>query len=107
MTFRDDRDTGRHAGCTHVKKSQSHSFNIQRIERGFLLNAKTIVILPDHPHCVWKLSEDGDDFIHHANYVYINPVKRRHVALPIEWPYSSFDRDMKQGVFPENWAGCA
>jgi putative transposase len=35
----------------------------------------------------------------------INPVKHRLVAPVRDWPYSSFHRMVKLGVYPEVWAG--
>ncbi|GAB3478994.1 REP-associated tyrosine transposase [Marinomonas epiphytica] len=43
------------------------------------------------------------DLINHIHYVYYNPVKHGHVQQVKEWPYSSFHRDVKQGLFDENW----
>ena len=45
------------------------------------------------------------DYINHVEYCYINPVKHGYVSWVKEWPYSSFHRDVRNGVFPENWAG--
>ena len=41
----------------------------------------------------------------HADYIHINPVKHRLVARVSDWPYSSFHRMVKLGVYPEDWAG--
>jgi putative transposase len=54
----------------------------------------------------WEhLIKDEEDFNHHINYVYINPVKHGHVARVVDWPYSSFHRDVRRGIYDENWAG--
>ncbi|MGH8500536.1 MAG: REP-associated tyrosine transposase [Methylococcales bacterium] len=54
----------------------------------------------------WEhLIKDEQDLIHHVNYIYINPVKHGEVSLASDWPYSSFHRDVKRGIYPENWAG--
>ena len=39
------------------------------------------------------------------DYVYINPVKHRLVGRVSDWPYSTFHRDVRQGLYPEDWAG--
>ena len=48
---------------------------------------------------------DEDDFARHIDYVHINPVKHRLVTGVSDWPYSSFHRMVKIGVYPEDWAG--
>jgi hypothetical protein len=44
-----------------------------------------MVVLPDHLH--------------------VNPVKHQLVARVRDWPYSSFHRMVKLGIYPEDWAG--
>ena len=48
---------------------------------------------------------DHDDFVRHVDYVHDNPVKHRLVTRVADWPYSSFHRMVKLGVYPEDWAG--
>ncbi len=48
---------------------------------------------------------DGNDFARHTDYVHINPVKHRLVTRVRDWPYSSFHRMVKLGVYPADWAG--
>jgi putative transposase len=48
---------------------------------------------------------DESDFERHVNYVHINPVKHGLVSQVRDWPYSSFHRMVKSGVYPEDWAG--
>jgi REP-associated tyrosine transposase len=45
------------------------------------------------------------DFARHIDYVHINPVKHGYVTRVRDWPYSSFHRMVKLGVYPEDWAG--
>jgi hypothetical protein len=35
----------------------------------------------------------------------INPVKHGLVSRVRDWPHSSFHRDVRGGIFPEDWAG--
>ena len=49
--------------------------------------------------------EDEDEFERHFDYIHFNPVKHGHVRCPHEWPYSSFHRWVKQGVYDHHW-GC-
>ena len=46
---------------------------------------------------------DEKDYENHLNYIYYNPVKHGYVKTPAEWPYSSLHRDIKLGLYPENW----
>jgi putative transposase len=46
-----------------------------------------------------------NDFERHVDYVHINPVKHGLVPRVNDWPYSSFHRLVKLGVYPEDWAG--
>ncbi len=48
---------------------------------------------------------DESDYRHHLEYCYINPVKHGYVKRVEDWPYSSFHRDVRAGLFPEDWAG--
>jgi putative transposase len=48
---------------------------------------------------------DESDFERHVDYVHINPVKHGLVPRVSDWPYSSFHRMVKLGVYPEDWGG--
>jgi putative transposase len=48
---------------------------------------------------------DELDFSHHADYIHFNPVKHGHVTRVADWPYSSFHRMAKLGVYPADWGG--
>ena len=48
---------------------------------------------------------DEQDLKHHLDYIHYNPVKHRLVNTVYEWPYSSFHRFVRQGVYPHDWAG--
>jgi putative transposase len=47
---------------------------------------------------------DEDDFARHVDYIHFNPVKHGHVEYPADWPYSSFHRFVRLGLYPEAWA---
>jgi len=51
------------------------------------------------------LSGDEADYARHVEYCYINPLKHGLVARVRDWPHSSFHRDVRAGIFPEDWAG--
>ena len=46
-----------------------------------------------------------DDYRRHVDYVYINPVKHGYVKNVIDWPYSTFHRDVRARLYPPDWAG--
>jgi putative transposase len=41
----------------------------------------------------------------HVDYVHWNPMKHGLVQKISDWPYSSFHRYVKDGLYPEDWAG--
>jgi putative transposase len=48
---------------------------------------------------------DEEDFARHADYVHFNPVKHGHVGRVSDWPYSSFHRMVRLGLYAADWAG--
>ena len=48
---------------------------------------------------------DDADYAAHIDYCHINPVKHGHVSSVAEWPFSTFHRHVRQGLYPSNWAG--
>jgi putative transposase len=54
----------------------------------------------------WEhLIKDEADYARHIEYCYINPLKHGLVRRVQDWPHSSFHRDVRAGIFPEDWAG--
>ena len=45
------------------------------------------------------------DYARHFDYVHYNPVKHGYVECAKDWPYSTFHRWVRQGVYTPNW-GC-
>jgi putative transposase len=45
------------------------------------------------------------DYARHADYIHFNPVKHGHAARVQDWPYSSFHRMVKLGLYPLDWGG--
>jgi putative transposase len=48
---------------------------------------------------------DERDFSHHADYIHFNPVKHGYVGRAADWPYSSFRRMVRLGLYPQDWGG--
>lgn len=68
-------------------------------------------IIARHERGVWQrrfwehLIRDDADYARHVEYCYINPLKHRLVTRVRDWPHSSFHRDVRAGIFPQDWAG--
>jgi putative transposase len=48
---------------------------------------------------------DDDDMTRHVDYIHYNPVRHGHVTSAAQWPYSSFGRFVKNGIYPPDWGG--
>jgi putative transposase len=54
----------------------------------------------------WEhLIRDETDYARHVEYCYINPIKHGLVHRVRDWPHSSFQRDVRAGIFLIDWAG--
>ena len=50
---------------------------------------------------------DEADFVRHVDYIHYNPVKHGHVTRVRDWPFSSFHRMVRLGVYALDWGGNA
>ncbi len=51
----------------------------------------------------WEhLIRDEADYARHVEYCYYN---HGHVSKACDWPFSSFHRDVREGLFPDDWGG--
>ena len=48
---------------------------------------------------------DEADFQAHVDYVHINPLKHGYVDRVRDWPFSTFHRLCRDGVYAVDWAG--
>ncbi len=54
----------------------------------------------------WEhLIRNDEDYARHIDYVHLNPVKHGLVKRVQDWPYSTFHRDVKRGVYVPEWLG--
>ena len=54
----------------------------------------------------WEhLIRDEADYRAHMDYVHVNPLKHGLVGRVADWPYSTFQHLVEQGVYPPDWAG--
>ncbi|NOU22741.1 MAG: transposase [Methyloglobulus sp.] len=52
----------------------------------------------------WEhLIRDQADFNRHVDYIHWNPVKHGCANKVRDWPYSSFQRYVEQGIYTEDW----
>lgn len=106
-----------HMVMTLPQNDDDYSSRLRLIKEGFTkrLNLNTtdhLSRITRNEKGVWQRRfwehqiRDEEDYINHIHYCYINPVKHRWVKRVRDWPYSSFHRDVKRGLFPIDWAGC-
>ena len=54
----------------------------------------------------WEhMLRDARDYERHFDYIHWNPVKHGWVSRVVDWPYSSFHRFVRDGIYPPDWAG--
>lgn len=52
----------------------------------------------------WEhLIRDEADLQRHVDYIHYNPVKHGYVACAQDWPYSTFHRYVREGIYPMDW----
>lgn len=81
-----------------------------KIKAGFSRNCnRTYTPAPKHDAGIWQprfwehVIRDEDDFAAHMDYVHYNPVKHGHVTCVRDWPYSSFHRCVRRGIYAPDW----
>ena len=56
----------------------------------------------------WEhMIRDDQDYAAHIDYCHINPMKHGLVERVSDWPYSTFHRYVKEGLYPQDWATAA
>lgn len=48
---------------------------------------------------------DENDFFRHVDYIHFNPVKHGYVQRAKDWPYSTFHRYVRDGVYADDCGG--
>jgi putative transposase len=82
-----------------------HSFNKDSIELKKATNSR----LKRRESSVWQrrfwehMIRDQNDFNNHCDYIHYNPVKHSLVEDPRLWPFSTFHRFVKTGLYHSNW----
>lgn len=54
----------------------------------------------------WEHTIDNEiDLEIHLDYIHYNPIKHGYVDRVVDWPWSSFHRFVRQGIYDFGWAG--
>ncbi len=54
----------------------------------------------------WEHTIDNEiDLEIHLDYIHYNPIKHGYVDRVADWPWSSFHRFVRQGIYDVDWAG--
>ncbi|HEY2454989.1 MAG TPA: transposase [Scandinavium sp.] len=57
------------------------------------------------PHFWEHTIRDEKDYRRHMDYIYINPLKHGWATRVQDWPFSTFHRDVRDGLYSLDWAG--
>lgn len=100
--------------------SSNYSMRWRLIKSGFSRGVKSLYHKPEwltgskrkhRESSIWHrrfwehMIRDEDDYRAHMDYVHYNPVKHGLVKQVKNWPYSTFHRYVKQGIYSGNWGG--
>lgn len=75
------------------------------------IEARSAVHIRRRERGIWQrrywehLIRDDADYQRHFDYIHINPLKHGHVTRVADWPFSTFHRAVRDGVYPPSWAG--
>jgi len=64
-----------------------------------------------HEAAIWQRRfwehtiKDEDDLENHLDYIHFNPIKHGYVTKAADWPFSSFLRYVKEGIYQPDWIG--
>ncbi len=111
-----------HIHCIWTLPTGDHDFSKRwgRIKAGFSKGAKELfrheAWLNDsrrrhRESVIWQRRfwehaiRDGEDYNRHMDYLHYNPVKHGLAERVRDWPYSTFHRHVKRGVYAVDWGG--
>ena len=110
-----------HMHCVWTLPEDDHDYSRLwgLIKRGFTKRARDL--LPDSTNSLSRIKHreasvwqrrlweheirNEEDFNNHIDYIHYNPVKHGHVKRVQDWPYSTFHRYVKEGIYPVDWGG--
>jgi putative transposase len=66
--------------------------------------SRKIMVKPLWQNRFWEhVIEDETDLHKHLDYIYYNPVKHGYVTKAVDWPYSTFKREIELGRYSVEW----
>ena len=96
-----------------VGRSRSCDISLQRCKRWLALGGKEGCQSPSksghRERAVWQrrfwehLIRDERDLARHYDYIHYNPVKHGLVRCVADWPWSSFHRFVRDGIYDSLW----
>ncbi|PCE67674.1 transposase [Salinivibrio sp. YCSC6] len=92
-----DNDSDYSTRWREIKKLFTKS--VSRIDKRFIMGKGMVWQDRFWEHTI----RDERDFKHHFDYVHFNPVKHGWVERVVDWPYSSFHREVKRGIYHPSW----
>jgi putative transposase len=100
-----------HCICTLPPADTDFSLRWQLIKKHFTANLRAAdTRLPSR---IWQPRfwehriRDDADLGRHLDYLHYNPVKHGLAAAPGQWPYSTFIRHVRRGVYGPDWGAAA
>jgi putative transposase len=84
-----------------------------RFSRGIPAAARSASKVAKRDKGIWQrrywehMIRDEGDLERHVNYIHFNPVKHGLVKRVVNWPHSSFHRDVANGLLSADWGGDA
>ena len=111
-----------HMHCIWTLPQENSDFSVRwsLIKSGFSRRAKAFCHLEEWMNdskrkhretTIWQRRfwehqiRSDDEYQTYMDYTHFNPVKHGLVQQVVDWPYSTFHRSVKQGLYPENWGG--
>ncbi len=109
-----------HCIWTLPRESSDHSLRWNLIKSGFSKRAKSLFHIEDWMNesrkkhrevTLWQRRfwehqiRDDEEYRIYMNYTHYNPVKHGWVKRVVDWPFSTFHRYVRSGIYPEGWGG--
>jgi putative transposase len=105
-----------HMHCIWTLPQDDHDFprRWQAIKIGFSKSlppeeARSPTLIRRGERGIWQrrywehIIRDDEDYAAHMDYIHFNPVKHGHASSAAEWPYSTFQRAVRTGLYPADW----
>jgi putative transposase len=111
-----------HLHCIWTLPDDDHDFSTrwQLIKRSVSRFSEGAALDPDTRHAsarkhrestIWQRRfwehqiRNERDFERHVDYIHVNPMKHGHVGRVVDWPYSTFHRYVRNGIYAADWGG--